>query len=120
MSYVVGVQKVPPAEMEGTAMRIAAVALTVTLLSGCATTLAPGASEIVLTRHPADVIHCSPLGSVQGGPPEFPGNDLRELRNQAVGAGADTVLITSPILTNSGSGGLAYRCKEPPAEEAMK
>jgi len=92
-------------------MRIAAAALTVTLLSGCVTTLAPGASEIIVTRHPADVAHCSPLGSVQGGPAEFPGNDIKELRNQAVGAGADTVLITSSIFTSQGSGGLAYRCK---------
>jgi len=101
-------------------MRIAAAALTVTLLSGCVTTLAPGASEIIVTRHPADVAHCSPLGSVQGGPAEFPGNDIKELRNQAVGAGADTVLITSSIFTSQGSGGLAYRCKELPPEQAMK
>ena len=101
-------------------MRIAAAALTVTLLSGCVTTLAPGASEIVLTRKPADVAHCSPLGSVQGGPPEFPGNDIKELRNQAVGAGADTVLITSSIFASSGQGGLAYRCKDLPPEQAMK
>jgi len=99
--------------------RIAA-AVTVTLLSGCVTTLAPGAREIVVTRKPADVTRCSPLGSVQGGPPEFPGNDINELRNQAVGAGADTVLITSPILTGSGAGGLAYRCKDLPPEQAMQ
>lgn len=101
-------------------MRIAAAALTITLLSGCVTTLAPGASEIVVTRTPADVTHCSPLGSVQGGPAEFPGNDIKDLRNQAVSVGADTVLITSPIFTNSGAGGLAYRCKEAPPEQAMK
>jgi hypothetical protein len=106
--------------MEGTAMRIAAAALTITLLTGCMTTLAPGAGEIVLTRKPADVVQCTPLTSVQGGPPEFPGNDIRELRNQALAAGADTVLITSSIFTESGSGGLAYRCKELPPEEAMK
>ena len=101
-------------------MRIAAVALTITVLSGCVTTLAPGAREIVLTRKPADVARCSPLVSVQGGPPEFPGNDLRELQNQALTAGADTVLITSSIFTSSGSGGLAYRCNEAPPEQAMK
>jgi hypothetical protein len=101
-------------------MRIAAAALTITLLSGCMTTLAPGASEIVMTRKPAEVAHCSPLVAVQGGPPEFPGNDLRELRNQALAAGADTVLITSSIFTESGSGGLAYRCKELPPEQAMQ
>jgi hypothetical protein len=106
--------------MEGNAMRIAAAALALTVLSGCVTTLAPGAGEIVVTRNPADVAHCSPLGSIQGGPAEFPGNDIKDLRNQAVGAGADTVLITSPILTNSGAGGLAYRCKELPPEQAMK
>lgn len=101
-------------------MRIAAAALTLTLLSGCMTTLAPGASEIVVTRKPADVVNCSPLTSVQGGPAEFPGNDIKELQNQALAAGADTVLITSSIFTSSGSGGLAYRCKELPPEQAMK
>jgi len=106
--------------MEGTAMRIAAAALTITLLSGCVTTLAPGASEVVVTRNPALVARCSPLGSVQGAPGDFPGNDIKDMRNQAVAAGADTVLITSPILTNLGAGGLAYRCKELPPEQAMK
>ena len=101
-------------------MRIAAVTVIITLLSGCATTLAPGASEIVVTRKPADVAHCSPLVSVQGGPPEFPGNDIKELQNQALAAGADTVLITSSIFTGSGAGGLAYRCKEAPPEQTMK
>ena len=47
-------------------------------------------------------------------------NFIKELRNQAVGAGADTVLITSSIFTSSGAGGLAYRCKEAPPQEAMK
>jgi len=101
-------------------MRIAVAAVTITLLSGCVTTLAPGASEVIVTRNPADVAHCSPFGSVQGGPAEFPGNDIKDLRNQAVGAGADTVLITSSIFTSNGAGGLAYRCKEPPPEQAMK
>ncbi len=95
----------------------AAAALIVTLSSGCATTLAPGASEIVMTRKPADVEHCSPLGSVQSAPGEFPGNDIRELRNQAVGAGADTVLITSSVFSNNGTGGLAYRCNAVTASE---
>jgi hypothetical protein len=101
-------------------MRIAAAALTITLLSGCMTTLAPGAREIVVTRKPADVAHCAPLTSVQGGPPEFPENDIKELKNQALAAGADTVLITSSIFTGSGAGGLAYRCKELPPEQAMQ
>lgn len=93
-------------------MRIAtaSVALTAALLASC-TTLAPGASEIVVTRKTADVQHCSPLGSVQSSS-EIPGDDIRELRNQAVGAGADTILITSSIIYNSGTSGLAYRCKQ--------
>lgn len=89
----------------------AAAALTATFLASC-TTLAPGASEIIVTRKPADVEHCSPLGSVQSAAQGVPGDDIRELRNQAVGAGADTILITSSILSNSGTSGLAYRCKQ--------
>jgi hypothetical protein len=94
----------------------ATVALTATLLASC-TTLAPGAREIMVTRNPADVTHCSPLGSV-GAVSEVPGDDIRELRNQAVGAGADTVLITSSIIFNSGTTGLAYRCKQDQSADA--
>jgi hypothetical protein len=94
-------------------MRITATAtLSVTLCSACVTTLAPGASDIIVTRKPADVEHCSPLGTVGSAAQGLPGDDIRELRNQAVGAGADTILITSPILSTSGTSGLAYRCKQ--------
>jgi hypothetical protein len=93
-------------------MRIA-FALTLILFSACTTTLAPGASDIVLTRKPDDVKQCAPLGSVQStGAASIPGDDLNELRNQAVGAGADTILLTTPLLA-SAAGGLAYRCTAP-------
>jgi len=94
-------------------MRIA-LALTLILFSACTTTLAPGASEIFVTRKPDDVKQCSPLGSVQSsGQSNIPGDDIKELRNQAVGAGADTILITSPIISNAGTSGLAYHCSAP-------
>ena len=99
-------------------MRIA-FALTVILASGCTTTLAPGAREILVTRKSADVQHCSPLGSVQStGQSVVPGDDVKELRNQAVGMGADAVLVTSPIISQSGTSGLAYRCSAPPPAQA--
>ena len=101
-------------------MRIAIVSAVI-LIAGCTTTLAPGAREIVLTRKSADVEHCMVLGNVQSsGQTSIPGDDLNELRNQATGMGADTVLVTSPALNelNSTSNGVAYECKPPPPEEA--
>jgi hypothetical protein len=99
-------------------MRIA-VALTAILISGCTTTLAPGASDIVVTRKSADVKNCSPLGSVQSsGQSVMPGDDVKELRNQALGMGADAILVTSPIISQSGTSGLAYRCSAPSSGQA--
>jgi hypothetical protein len=92
-------------------MRIAA-ALMIVLISGC-TTLAPGAKEIIVTRNTADVQNCRVLGSVGSA-----NGGVDELRNQALGMGADTILITSWVLSTE-TAGLGYRCSAI-AEQAAK
>jgi hypothetical protein len=39
----------------------------------------------------------------------MPGDDLKQLRNQALPLGADTILLTSPRLVSTA--GVANRCK---------
>jgi hypothetical protein len=79
------------------------------IMCGC-TTMAPGAKEIPVTRNIADVQSCKSVGSLNSVPPYLlPGDDLKQLRNQAVGLGADTILVTSPRLVSTA--GVAYRCK---------
>lgn len=77
-------------------------------LTAC-TTLAPGAKDVTVTRDPNQVAHCAAKGSLRSVPPYIaPGDDLKQLKNQAVGLGADTVLITGPRLVSTA--GVAYRC----------
>jgi len=77
-------------------------------LFGC-TTLAPGAHEVTVTRDAAKVEHCKALGSVASVPPYIaPGDDLKQLKNKAVGLGADTVLLTGPRVVSTA--GVAYHC----------
>jgi hypothetical protein len=80
-------------------------------LALCAcTTLAPGTAEVFVTRDPAAVQACQAAGNVASVPPYvLPGDDLKQVRNQAVGLQADTVLLTGPRLVSTQ--GVAYRCK---------
>lgn len=78
-------------------------------LVGC-TTLAPGASDVTITRDTGQVANCKALGSVNSIPPYIlPNDDLKQLKNKSIGMGADTVLITSPRLISTA--GMAYRCR---------
>ena len=78
-------------------------------LVGC-TTLAPGAGDVTVTRDTSKVAQCKALGSVNSVPPyALPGDDLKQIKNQSVGMGADTVLLTGPRLVSTA--GVAYRCK---------
>jgi hypothetical protein len=76
------------------------VAMLVTILSGCVTP-APGADQVKITRNPADVSACSPVGNIN---PEAMNNlDPHVAQNRAVGLNANVVL-------NTGNGGVAYHC----------
>jgi hypothetical protein len=77
--------------------------------SGCATvTLAPGADQIKVTRVPTDVASCVVVGNVDGEVGSGLAVDgIRQLQNQTLGVGGNTVLVTSDIPPQTG---IAYRC----------
>ena len=79
--------------------------------SGCATdnvTLAPGADQIKVTKVPTDVASCVAVGNVDGGNSSGLTSDgIRQLQNQTVGVGGNTVLVTSDIPPQKG---IAYHC----------
>jgi hypothetical protein len=77
--------------------------------SGCVTvTLAPGADQIKVTRVPTDVASCVVVGNVDGEVGSGLAIDgIRQLQNQTVGVGGNTVLVTSDLPPQKG---IAYRC----------
>jgi hypothetical protein len=82
--------------------------------TGCVVTLAPGADQVKLTKDPQDVASCKAVGNVKT-PKSAEGNvDLlnaaREFRNQVVGLGGNTGLVTYGPLGAPGEG-IAYHCK---------
>lgn len=82
-------------------------------LSACAPyVLAPGAGDVRLTKVAADVASCSAVGNVQL-PRDGDGADLSNaqgrLKNQAIGLGANVVLITESMF-GTPTTGVAYRC----------
>jgi hypothetical protein len=82
-------------------------------LSACAPyVLAPGAADVKLTKVSADVSSCTAVGNVQV-PKDSDGADLSNaqgrLRNQAIGLGANVVLVTESVL-GTPTTGVAYRC----------
>ena len=90
-------------------MRPAISILLVAAVAGC-TTLAPGAKDVRITRNTADVESCKALGPVQSVPPYIlPGDDLKQVRNQSIAVGADTILLTGPRIISTA--GVAYRCR---------
>jgi len=99
------------------------VAATATLIvSGCATvTPAPGAEAVKVTKNPADVTACRAMGNVDSRAAH--GNVLNitpVLRNQVIGLGGDTLLLTfdprDHVVSNPGdlATGIAYKCEVAP------
>jgi hypothetical protein len=89
-------------------MKTLSILAALLVLTGC-TTLAPGAREIRITRDTAWVRGCKAVGPVQSSPPYvLPGDDLKQIRNQAVALGANAVLLTGPRILHTA--GVAYRC----------
>ena len=95
-----------------------AVTSTVILLSGCATvTLAPGAEAVKITKDPADVAACRAMGNVDSADAHDNVPDVTPvLRNQVIGHGGDTLLITfdprDHVVSSPGAlaTGIAYKC----------
>jgi hypothetical protein len=100
------------------ATRVLLLTATAVLFPGCVTPPlvipAPGSTMVRLTQSPADVAQCHPVGNVHVTARATPTVDdaVTELRNQALGLGADSVFITSTDEATF-AGGVAYRCHEP-------
>jgi hypothetical protein len=80
------------------------------IASGCATgvALAPGANQIKVTRVPTDVASCIVVGNVDGeNGSGLTIDGIRQMQNQTVGVGGNTVLVTSNVPPQKG---IAYRC----------
>ena len=70
---------------------------------------APGAANVTMTHKEEDVAGCTPLGPVVGlTDSNYVSDEQREMQNQAVDLGADTLLLTREIDPPKGT---AYRCK---------
>jgi len=86
------------------------VSVTLALMSsGCAqVALAPGADQIKVTRMPSDVASCAAVGNVDGqNGSGLTSDGIRQLQNQTVGVGGNTVFVTSDLPPQKG---IAYRC----------
>jgi hypothetical protein len=86
--------------------------LALSLLSaGCVVSIPsePGAENVTITYTEADVASCTVLGNVVGQTDtNYVRDERREMQNQAVGLGADTILL---IRDRDAPKGTAYRCK---------
>ena len=95
-----------------------ALALAPCLLSaGCIVSIPsePGAENVTMTHKEADVASCTPLGEVEGlTDTNYVRDERREMQNQTIGLGGDTLLLTRDRDPPKGT---AYRCKPPVTKE---
>jgi hypothetical protein len=85
--------------------------------AGCVVSIPsePGAENVAMTHKEADVAACTALGNVVGlTDTNYVRDERREMQNQAVGLGADTILLTRERDPPKGT---AYRCKPPVTKE---
>jgi hypothetical protein len=95
-----------------------ALLLALSLLSaGCFVSIPsePSAEKVTMTHKEADVASCTVLGNVVGlTDTNYVRDERREMQNQAVGLGGDTILLTRDRDPPKGT---AYRCKPSVTEE---
>jgi hypothetical protein len=80
------------------------------LLTGCIVSIpsAPGAEKVRMTHSEADVASCTPVGNVVGlADTNYVRDERREMQNQTVDLGGDTLLLTKEKDPPKGT---AYRC----------
>jgi hypothetical protein len=85
--------------------------------SGCVLSIPsePGAGNVIMTHKEADVASCTVLGNVVGlVDTNYVRDERREMQNQAVELGADTILLTRD---RDPPKGMAYRCKRSVSQE---
>src|SRR6202051_4019783 len=81
------------------------------LSAGCVVSIPsePGAENVTMTHKEADVASCTALGNVVGlTDTNYVRDQRREMQNQAVDLGGDTLLLTADRDPPKGT---AYRCK---------
>ncbi len=81
------------------------------LSAGCILSIPsePGAENVTLTHKDTDVASCTVLGNVVGlTDTSYVRDERREMQNQAVELGGDTILLTHDLDPPKGT---AYRCK---------
>jgi len=93
--------------------------LTLAVLPGCVTQVAlvPGAEAVKVTKNPADVTACRAMGNVDARTARGNVFDVTPtLRNQVIGLGGDTLLVTfdprDHVVSNPDdvASGIAYKC----------
>lgn len=79
------------------------------LAAGCVgIASAPGAEKVAMTHKEADVAACTPLGNVVGlTDTNYVRDERREMQNQTVDLGGDTLLLSREVDPPKGT---AYRC----------
>jgi hypothetical protein len=87
------------------------------LSAGCFVSIPsePNAENVIMTHKEADVASCTVLGNVVGlTDTNYVRDERREMQNQAVGLGGDTILLTRDRDPPKGT---AFRCKPSVTEE---
>lgn len=100
--------------MEANTQHVARLLVSTTLAfmaSACVTsgiTLAPGADQIKITKEPIDVAGCTAVGNADGNNGSgLMINGIRQMQNQTLVAGGNTLLVTSSVFPQKG---IAYHC----------
>jgi hypothetical protein len=70
----------------------------------------PGSDKVRVTTNPGDVSACTAVGDIKV-PGRAPDKDI-QFRNQAVGFGANTALVTVTVFGTTPVDGVAYRCPQ--------
>jgi hypothetical protein len=91
------------------AMRWKLVVLAIcAIVAGCATVpLSPGAEQVKVTRHAADVAACASVGNLSTPSMMMTDPDAeRQMQNETLGLGGNVLLLSSSVSRT----GIAYRC----------
>jgi hypothetical protein len=101
-------------------LRLALLSALSLLSTGCVVSIAsePGAEKVILTHKDAEVADCTVLGNVVGlTDTNYVRDERREMQNQALELGGDTVLLTHDVDPPKGT---AYRCKSSTTDQNRK
>jgi len=82
------------------------------ILNACLSTngSVPCSDKVHVTTNPSDVSACTAVGDIKV-PGRIPDKDV-QFRNQAVGFGANTALVTITVFGTTPVDGIAYRCPQ--------